>query len=132
MKGKIKFLAMDKEYIMQVAQTIKDQLFGTTQIDVLMSWGIDRLTATVYKEMPSLKFSVNGRLFKGTVCCSLNGSDYYEVYLINDVKTERITDSACFDELGGIIDEAIESGTNPAEYNAFCASQITSLLTSQV
>ena len=31
---------MEKEYIMQIAQTIKEQLIGLTPMPVLMSWGI--------------------------------------------------------------------------------------------
>lgn len=50
---------MEKEYIMNVAQTIKSQLFGTTEISVLMSWGIEKFIATEYKDMPALKFKVN-------------------------------------------------------------------------
>ena len=71
---------MEKEYIMDVAQTIKSQLFGTTEISVLMSWGIEKFIATEYKDMPALKFKVNGRLFTGIVLIALNGSDYYEIY----------------------------------------------------
>lgn len=109
---------------MQVAETIKDQLLGTTKIDVIMSWGIDKLTATVFKDMPSLKFKVCGRLFQGDVFVALNGCDYYEIYLQNEEKTECITDSACFDEMGDIIDENIERGHNFEEYNSFCESQL--------
>lgn len=31
---------MEKEYVMQVAQTIKEQLVALTPMTVLMSWGI--------------------------------------------------------------------------------------------
>ena len=40
--------------------------------------------ATEYKDMPALKFKVNGRLFTGIVLIALNGSDYYEIYLIDE------------------------------------------------
>ena len=30
---------MEKEYVMQIAQTIKEQLIGLTPMPVLMSWG---------------------------------------------------------------------------------------------
>ena len=42
---------MEKEYIMNVAQTIKSQLFGTSQMNVLMSWGIENFIATEYKDI---------------------------------------------------------------------------------
>ena len=33
---------MDKEYVMHIAQTIKEQLLSFTPIPVFMSWGICR------------------------------------------------------------------------------------------
>lgn len=111
---------MDKEYIMQVAETAKNQLLATTSMNVVLSWGVERFTATVFKEMPALKFKVNRRLFKGFVVVALNGSDYYEIYLVNYQEVKCITDRAFFDEIGEIIDKAIESGTDKAEYEQFC------------
>lgn len=107
---------MDKEYIMQVAETAKNQLLAITPMSVVLSWGVKRFIATVFKEKPALTFKVNGRLFKGFVIVVLNGSDYYEIYLENDQETRCINDRAFFDEIGEIIDESIESGTNKAEY----------------
>ena len=114
---------MEKEYIMDVAQTIKSQLFGTTEINVLMSWGIEKFIATEYKDMPALKFKVNGRLFTGIVLIALNGSDYYEIYLIDENGSRCICEEACFDEIVSIIDEAVERGTDIEEYNKFCGQQ---------
>ncbi len=34
---------MDKEYVMHIAQTIKEQLIGLAPMPVLMSWGICRV-----------------------------------------------------------------------------------------
>lgn len=67
---------MEKEYIMQVAGTIREQLMILTPINTILSWGIDKFIATVYKDMPALKFKVNGRLHKGYVIIALNGADY--------------------------------------------------------
>ena len=36
---------MEKEYVMQVAQTIKEQLVALTPMTVLMSWGIKEFAA---------------------------------------------------------------------------------------
>lgn len=47
---------------MEVAQTIKSQLFGTSPLNVLMSWGIENFITTEYKDMLALTFKVNGRL----------------------------------------------------------------------
>ena len=56
---------MDKEYVMRVAATIREQLVTMTDTPVLMSWGIGEFMATVFKNLPGLKFHVNGRLFQG-------------------------------------------------------------------
>ena len=52
---------------------------------------------------------VNGRLHAGYVIVVLNGSDYYEVYLVKGMDVECVNNEVCFDELGGVIDRAIES-----------------------
>ncbi|KAB6146930.1 hypothetical protein LDZ77_07635 [Bacteroides xylanisolvens] len=119
---------MDKEYILQVAETAKNQLLTITPMNVVLSWGVKKFIATVFKEMPALKFRVNGRLFKGDVVVALNGSDYYEIYLVNDQEAKCITDRAFYDEVGEIIDRAIERGTNKAEYEQFCQQQWYKLL----
>lgn len=121
---------MEKEYIMQVAGTIREQLMILTPINTILSWGIDKFIATVYKDMPALKFKVNGRLHKGYVIIALNGADYYEIYLQTDTETTLISDEVCFDELGDLINEHIESGTNKAEYDRFCEKQRKELLRS--
>lgn len=72
---------MEKEYVMQVAQIIKEQLVTLTPMTVLMSWSIEEFAATLYRELPALRIKVNGRLHAGYVIVVLNGSDYYEVYL---------------------------------------------------
>lgn len=111
---------MDKEYVMRVAATIREQLVTMTDTPVLMSWGIEEFMATVFKNLPGLKFHVNGRLFQGEVLICLNGSDYYEVYLRNGTDIEYLSDEVCFDELGELIDRHIESGTDKEEYARFC------------
>lgn len=85
---------MDKEYVLQVAETAKNQLLATTPMNVVLSWGVEKFIATIFNEMPALKFRVNGRLFKGFVVVALNGSDYYEIYLMDYQETKCITDRA--------------------------------------
>lgn len=118
---------MEKEYVMQVAETIHEQLLSLTPMSVLMSWGIEEFAATIYKNMPALRIKVNGRLHAGYVIVALNGSDYYEVYLLNGVGEECINDEVCFDELGDVIDRAIERGGDKAEYDKFCEQQLGKL-----
>ena len=120
---------MEKEYVMQVADTIREQLVGMTPFNTIMSWGASKFAATIYKDMPALMFSVNGRLHKGTIIIALNGADYYEVYLQTGSETILINGEVCFDELGDVIDKYIESGTDKEEYNQFCKQQLKKLVT---
>lgn len=113
---------------MQVARTTHGQLLSLTPMSVLMSWGIEEFAATIYKNMPALRIKVNGRLHVGYVIVALNGSDYYEVYLRNDKDTECVNEEVCFDELGDVIDRAIESGTDKEEYDRFCQQQLAALV----
>ncbi|WP_071150179.1 MULTISPECIES: hypothetical protein [Bacteroides] len=99
---------MDKDYVMRIAETIREQLVTMTDTAVLLSWGIHEFMATVYKDLPGLKFRVNGCLFQGYVLICLNSSDYYEVYLQNEEGTRCISDEVCFDKLGEVIDWYIE------------------------
>lgn len=122
---------MNKEYVMHIAKTIKTQLVSLTAMPILMSWDIKEFIATIYDDMPALRLKVNGRLHAGYVIIALNGSDYYEVYLQNDKGTECVNEEVYFDELGDVIDRAIESGTDKEEYNKFCHQQLVVLLGGQ-
>lgn len=109
-----------EEYAIQVAQTAKEQLITMTPASVLMSWGIKEFTAMVYNGMPALRIKVNGRLHTGYVIVALNGSDYYEVYLLHGTTAVYVNEEVCFDELGDVIDRAIEKGADENEYKKFC------------
>lgn len=50
---------MEKEYVIQIAQTIQEQLIGLTPMPVLMSWGIAEFAATIFKDLPALRISVH-------------------------------------------------------------------------
>lgn len=63
---------MEKEYVMQIAQTIQEQLIGLTPMPVLMSWGIAEFAATIFKDLPALRIKVNGLLHTGYVIIALN------------------------------------------------------------
>ncbi len=112
-----------EEYAIQVAQTAKEQLITMTPASVLMSWGIKEFTAMVYNGMPAFRIKVNGRLHTGYVIVALNGSDYYEVYLLHGITAVCVNEEVCFDELGDVIDRAIEKGTDENEYKKFCEQQ---------
>ena len=97
---------MDKEYVMHIAQTIKEQLVSLTPMPILMSWGIGDFVATVFRDLPALRIKVNGRLHNA----------------------KCVNEEVCFDELGDVIDRAIESGTDKEEYDKFCDRQLAVLL----
>lgn len=117
-------MAFEKEHVMSVAETIREQIFGLTSPNILMSWGISRLAATIIDGMAALSLRVNGRIHKGEVIIALNeGVDYYEIYLregSEERDTLKIAEDVDFTQLSEIIDEAIESGTDKEEYYKFC------------
>lgn len=115
---------MDKDYIIQIADTIAQQLLATTPKNILFSWGaFYGFRAAVYKDMAALKFRVNGRLFQGDVIIAYNENDTYEVYLKNEYGERLVKDDVYFDEMSEVIDVAIERGDNEAEYTAFCEGE---------
>lgn len=115
---------MDKEYVIQIADTIAQQLLATTPKNVLFSWGaFYGFRATIYRDMAALKFRVNGRLFQGDVIIAYNENDTYEVYLKDEDGTRLVKDDVYFDEMGEVIDVAIERGENINEYRAFCEGE---------
>jgi hypothetical protein BACCOPRO_01507 len=131
-KGNKKSIVMDKSEIMAVVTTIREQLITLTNSNVLFSWGIQGFVATIFNEMATLKFRVNGRLFKGDVLICYNTLDYYEIYLSNEDGSKCICNEAYYDNLGDIIDTAIESGTNKKEYEEFCHGEWFKLLSGQI
>lgn len=62
---------MDKDYVMRIAGTIREQLVSMTDTAILMSWGIQEFMATIYKDLPGLKFRVNGPSLSG-LCFDLS------------------------------------------------------------
>lgn len=124
---------MDKEYVMQIADTIRQQLLATTSMNVICSWGaLHGFFATEYKNMATLVFKVNGRLFKGEVLISYNEMDYYELYLKDADGIRLVHPEVYFDQLGDIIDETIERGTDAAEYETFCENEHAKLMRGEI
>lgn len=122
---------MKQQFVMQTAETIRQQLFGLTDFNVICSWGIKPpLRATIVNSMASLKFDVNARLHKGFVIIAYDeGDDYYKIYLQAPGKSPYlIAEDIDFTQLGDVIDTAIESGTNKAEYDAFCEEERRKLM----
>jgi len=102
----------------EIAKEIYRQLKATFDINVLWSWGFTEQRAITYRNMPSLRFSVNGYKHKGWVIVSLNeGKDLYNIYLLDKFQnvTETIEDVYCEDL--EILDTLIETGgMNKQEY----------------
>jgi hypothetical protein len=114
---------MEKEYILEVANTIRQQIRANVGQNVMFSWGISAYRATIYDGKPALAMRVNGRLFKGDVVVAYNVLDYYEIHLINRKERRCICDEAYCDNLGDIIDRHIEAGDNHEEYMNFCENE---------
>lgn len=119
---------MNDEYVLSVANTIKAQLFSFAKWTIRGSWGAKNYRAAIYKDMPSLKFDVNGRLFKGIVIISYHPMDYYHIYLQDSKETKLLHDEIYFDELVDTIDRAIETGDNMEEYQSFLNDERNNLL----
>lgn len=116
---------IDIKHILSVAEEIRRQLVGLTVPNVLMSWGISQIAATVIDNMPALRLKVNGRLHKGEVFIAMNeGTDYYEIYLKDENNAaKKIAEDIDFTQLGETIDNEIESGKDKEEYGKFCEEQ---------
>lgn len=120
---------MDKDYVMRIANEAARQLLATTPKNVLFSWGaFYGFRATIYRDMAALKFRVNGRLFHGDVIIAYNENDTYEIYLQDKSGECLVKDDVYFDEMGEVIDVAIERGENKAEYDAFCEGERIKLM----
>lgn len=126
-------MKMDVDYIKSVAQTIRQQLFALTPVNVLMSWGISKMMATSHNEMPSLMLVVNGRLYKGSVLICLNEcSDYYEIYFRDKEDIRKVAQDLDFTQIGTELDRLVEKGDDEDEYNAFCEQERIKLMNGQI
>jgi hypothetical protein len=111
---------LSKEYVQEMAETILQQLTGTTQPMVMFSWGMEKLLATQviehsngdYYHMAALSFIVHGFNYKGKLLIAYDeGVDYYRI-LGTDEEGELVTlrHDICFDQLGEVLDQIIEKG----------------------
>lgn len=100
----------------RVANLIIKQLTDTTDVNVLMSWGVRGHGAGYVRgrdgiETPCLILDVSGLIHTGRVVVALNeGADVYEVALY-DVRGNRVGDwvgDVTCDMLGSLLDSLIE------------------------
>lgn len=108
---------MDKEYLLQTAKTIWQQLFWSVTLQTVWSWGVSKKYYTLYNNMPTLMLKVSGLVHKGWVYISLNeGKDLYEVRLMKTKqKCVRTLEDVFCDQLGRTIDELIEKPASMPE-----------------
>lgn len=107
---------MERDYVMQMANTIREQLIAMTPVSTILSWGVEKFMAVVFNGMASLRFHVNGRLFRGNIIVAYNTMDYYEVYLQDYSGVKCFHEEVYFDMLGEVIDEAITQGKDKMEH----------------
>ena len=104
----------------EIVTTIYLQIKHTTNVSVLLSWGLSGRYATIYNDMPTLALRVSGLKHKGWVMVAYDeGNDCYEVYTTNlKGVVKKHIENVYFDELGKTIDELVERGENmsDAEY----------------
>ncbi|MFR9543468.1 MAG: hypothetical protein SNH27_15635 [Rikenellaceae bacterium] len=109
---------LEKEYIDEMCNYIK-KIFSYS-LRIVWSWGPDKYRHVVYKEMPALRFEVNGFIHKGDVIVAFNGgADAFEVYCLD--KNEAVVnskDDVYFDELVEVIDGMVEKAGSTETYNA--------------
>lgn len=117
--------------------TILQQLAMTVPVNVVYSWGITNKVATqievmadnVMQRMAALKMNVHGFQFQGNVYIALDeGADYYRIYGEQDGETKEYHHDIAFDELGGVLDAMIETGSmSQQEYQAKVEEFVCSL-----
>lgn len=113
---------MNKQYIIDVANTILQQIKAMTPVNVFFSWGVSKLTAqSFYLDdmlMAALIMQVNGFNFSGLVIITLDECvDYYRIYTAKDrsMQPELYMTDVDWEMLPNILDELIETGGKSTE-----------------
>lgn len=105
---------MEQEFVLKVANEINRQIRCSVRTDIVMSWGVSKRVATVYKDRATLALRVSGVLHDGWVYVSLDeGRDVYIVTLLSaDKRTVvKVHDEVYCEDLGGVIDSLVERNT---------------------
>lgn len=105
---------MQKDVLLRIANEIMRQIRCGVTLDVVMSWGVSKRTATVYEDMATLALRVRGVLHDGWVYVSLDeGRDVYIVTLLSADKSKvvQVRDEVYCEELGSVIDNLVERKT---------------------
>lgn len=110
---------MEQGRIIEIATTIWQQLKASVHYSVLWSWGIQNIHSAEINNQAGLAFDVDGFLFKGSVIVILDeGSDLYNICLMQNGKMSIAREGVFFDELGSAIDALVEKDqcTSSEEY----------------
>lgn len=105
---------MEQEFVLKVANEINRQIRCSVRADIVISWGVSKRVATVYKDRATLALRVSGVLHDGWVYVSLDeGRDVYIVTLLSaDKRTVvKVHDEVYCEDLGGVIDSLVERNT---------------------
>ena len=110
---------LKKTHVREVVGNTLLQLFQTTEMDVINSWGISKLGATQVPRrvngesyaMAALALQVDGFLFKGKVLIALDETtDFYRIYGEHDGSLQEYYSDIAVEELGTTLDTMIETG----------------------
>lgn len=110
---------LKKTHVREVVGNTQLQLFQTTEMDVINSWGISKLGATQVPRrvngesyvMAALAMHVDGSLFKGKMLVALDEvTDYYRIYGETDGGLQEYYSDVAVEELGTTLDTMIETG----------------------
>lgn len=98
-----------EDYARNVARTIWSQIWCGGQ-NIVMSWGVSKLSFAFHHENPALVMWVNGFQFQGAVIVALNVMDTYDIYFMKDGKEVHKIEDIYFDQLTDVIDRYVEVG----------------------
>ena len=102
---------MEKEFVLRITNEIFRQIRCGVGMNVIFSWGMEKLIATIYKERATLALKVSGVLHTGWVYISLDeGRDCYIVTLLTPDRQKEVMvrDEVYCEELGSVIDNLVE------------------------
>jgi hypothetical protein len=100
---------MDKNYCIDVANEISNQITAAIGVNGFFSWGVRSTAATEIGDNPALLLNVDGLLFSGYVSVELTAADDYTVrfYSRNGKEIEKVEGLYC-DNIGYYLDGRIE------------------------
>ena len=119
------------EILKEIANVIWEQIWASTEWNVVGSWGTNKLAYTEIQDYPALTFLVRGIKFQGRVFVALDESnDTYKLFLMKEEGEEPqlVCETINCDQLGEIIDQYVESGDDEDEYQSSLAKILEDLI----